>query len=610
MATNYDFIIVGAGTTGGALAALMSYGQVGFGVGGKGPKILIVEQGYNNNVKDIVKYARNLFKAESNPTVTDAYTTVAENNLDGRQLTLKAGRGWGGSSAMSDMVAIRPSQSFINGMNSLTGYLWDNTVTNDQMKCMETYSPITPPADTSRGVQGPTNILQLPAGVTTVNLQPAGISDAINDQVAASGLAFQIGSVLGATQLIPNLDDYNATTAPENSVVVREQAFVKYSNAPVNGVAPTLDQQYIRQSSGISYIRPVADENGISPCNVYNNLWYTQGVKVVKVEFENVCGKRKATGLKVVLGDKCCTYTANCAIILSAGVIETPSLLMRSGYGPKNVLDTIGICAKDAVYNNNVGRHLLTHIGPDIVLDRDITTTYGIAPSILAFVENNGFVHSFLPSPPYPDAYVQDRKFLVEVRQDQPSATATDRVRIIARDLLPSSEGVVEITTQDAFTDPIIRTNAYLKTQDRQAARQFMRNIYNAIQNANTAFGTLALLWPYSNPNFLTDEQLDYLISQLAEADLGCGTCRMGAENTSAVVDSNFKIFDFDNLYVCDMSVFPILPDSTMQIPALLLAYKFADILRKLFPALQGPCVTIPYCKPQPFYYAGYNLTQ
>lgn len=60
------------------------------------------------------------------------------------------------------------------------------------------------------------------------------------------------------------------------------------------------------------------------------------------------------------------------------------------------------------------------------------------------------------------------------------------------------------------------------------------------------------------------------------------GTCRMSRDPSGGIVDENLKAHDFRNLYICDGSVFPTLPDKNMTLTIMALAKRLADHLRQI----------------------------
>lgn len=569
MSTNkFDYIVVGAGAAGAVIASILSYG-------GRF-SVLLIEQGYNHNADPRVTDATNLFVADSEPDITDVYLTSRDPGLNFSRGEITRGRGWGGSTSHNYLYAARPTQTYLEGLETLFGPKFSLTNSNEIFKCLEHYFPQpNSPIDSSRGTTGPLVISQLPEGRTNFALGSTPVFSSINNQTGATGLAFQLGQAFQgvtagfiATELIPPNDDYNSISAPETNINVRQQNFVR-----ING------DSFIRTFTGTSYLHAgiVNQFDGAGNCR---RLMIASGTRVMEVIIQPVqqANKFYVTGIKALVGDECCTFAANCGVIISAGIIDSPALLMRSGIGPHDVLKKACVCP--IIPNENVGRHLIMHIGPNWHLTSTIPSTYASNPSITGFVNIPNVLVSIYP-PPYPPEYDPQRMYSLFVSGGAPSGvTGIFNVDIMSWNAVPKSEGNVSIVSKDIFTDPLINLNAYSHPDDRILAREFSRRLANAI-NATIVAGA-PLAWRGLDPSILPDSVLDAVISSDSTVAHGCGTCRMSSNPWSGVVDPDFKVFGTTNLYVCDMSIFPYHPDANPALAAMLIGYKLSNQL--LFP--------------------------
>jgi len=566
--TKFDFIIIGAGGSGAVIASILSYG-------GK-YSVLLIEQGYNHNADPSVINANNIPQADSKPNITDVYPTTRDPGFNFRQVQIKQGRGWGGSTCDGYLYAARPSQTYLQGLETLFGPKFSLQNSNDILRCLENYVP--QPGgiiDASRGTAGPLIISQLPQGRTVFNLGSTDIISGINNQTMLSGLAFQLGQPIHtggtgfiATELIPINDDYNSVFAPETNINIREQAFVK-----IEGTG------FIRSFNGTSYLHGgVVDQ--ISGEGINRRLMIASGTKVLEILFEHTktINTSKAVGIKALVGDECCKFVANCGVIVCAGAIESPALLMRSGIGPLSVLKNA--CIYPIIINENVGRHLFMNVGPRWSLTSN-NASYGSNPSINGFVNIPTNSISSVYPPPYPPSYVPQRMYQLFV-DAVPSIGITGMsgqydISVPSWNVVPKSEGDISIVSKDIFTKPIININAYSHPDDKILAREFSRRLAYSVDDAIS--NGAALAWVGPDPSTLSDIALDTLIASNSTAIGGCGTCRMSSNPWNGVVDSNFRVFGTTNLYICDMSIYPYIPDANGTLAAILLGYKLSNQL-------------------------------
>jgi choline dehydrogenase len=549
----FDYIIIGAGGSGAVLASILSYG-------GRF-SVLLIEQGYNHNADPRVINAANVFVADSEPDITDTFVSARDPGLNNKREEITQGRGWGGSTAHNYLYAARPSQTFLHALESIFGPKFLVANSNEILRCLENYIPQPESAiDSSRGIGGPVTISQLPQGRTTLELGSTDIISPINNQAPSNGLAYELGRISNgfiATELIAPNDDYNAITSPETNINIRQQAFVK-----IDGT------NFIRTFTGTAYLH-TGVVNQLTGEGNQRYLMIASGTRVMEVLFDLGIHANtfRATGVRALVGDQCCEFKANCGVIISAGVIDSPALLMRSGVGPQNVLTKA--CVPPVIINENVGRHLIFHIGPYWHLTA--SSTYASNPSITGYVNIPGVISPIYP-PPYPVGYNPERMYQFMVVPGVQSTPDISNVNILSWNLVPKSEGDVSIVSSDIFTQPLIHINAYSHPDDKILAREFSRRLANSVN------ATGELSWANGiDPSTLSDSALDAIIASDSFIGQGCGTCRMSSNPWNGVVNTDFKVFGTDNLYVCDMSVYPIMPDATTALASILLGYKLSN---------------------------------
>ena len=278
-------------------------------------------------------------------------------------------------------------------------------------------------------------------------------------------------------------------------------------------------------------------------------------------------------------------------VVLSAGAINTPLLLERSGVGDGARLKQSGI--DPIVHRPQVGGNLQDHLGvyvqhsctqavtlyglmrPDRALwsgIRALTTRSGPATSVP--LEAGGFLRTD-PDLPAPDVHVTFVPGL---------SLATTRLGQMQHGFLtnlyqlrPKSRGSVHLAADDHHSKPIIDP-AYLSHEDdRQCLRAAVRLARRIVgQPALNAYCGEELA---PGKNTATGEDLDRWIAENANTVFHpVGTCRMGSD-AEAVVDGELRVKGVERLRIADASVMPSLISGNTSAPTMMIAERAASFL-------------------------------
>jgi choline dehydrogenase len=300
---------------------------------------------------------------------------------------------------------------------------------------------------------------------------------------------------------------------------------------------------------------------------------------------------RQAKGVRLISADgRVRTVMATRDVILSAGAIESPLLLQRSGIGPASLLRQHGIEVQ--VHAPEVGCNLQDHrtVKVEFAVKRGSRNSQlrgvGLALSALSYTlagrgalstciwELGGLVKT-LPNLAEPDCQIGVTFFT----HDRKGVCPQPGIALYGYVLRPESRGTVSIGSADPTVPPRITANFLAEEYDRIHTVSLFRYIRRIAGQPELAPSIMSETIP--GPNVTSDDDLiETSFAQGACAMHICGTCRMGTDPTS-VVDSDLRVRGVGGLRVVDTSVMPRLVSGNTNGPAMALAWHAAErILR------------------------------
>ena len=375
----------------------------------------------------------------------------------------------------------------------------------------------------------------------------------------------------------------------------------------------TIDPRNGYRSSSESSFLQAALQNGTAP-TIYKNTF------AQKVKFNDTT----ATGVQVStagsFGTKPInfTLTARREVIVSAGVFQSPQLLMVSGIGPKTTLQQYGI----QVISNlaGVGQNMWDHVLFGANRRVNVRTASASLNSVLVAAKGaelfrtngSGPLSAFgagyygwekLPSPYRGNLSSAALSALSTFPSDWPELEwlpvsaylgyQTNRQKEDPRDgynyatinpglIAPLSRGNVTISSADMSEPPVLSPNWLSDPTDQEIAVQSFkrsREIWSVLTQNGITVGDSEYL---PGLNVTSDKDiLSYIQKSLMTIYHAAATCKMGSFNDPmAVVDSQARVYGTQNLRVVDASAFPFLPPGHPQSTVYALAEKIAaDIL-------------------------------
>ena len=320
------------------------------------------------------------------------------------------------------------------------------------------------------------------------------------------------------------------------------------------------------------------------------NLQVITGARATRILFE---GKR-AVGVEYRQAGTLHQVKARREVLLSAGALLSPQLLMLSGVGPAAQLQKHGIAVLGDL--PGVGAHLHDH--PDVVQVMNapqLTDLFGLSLPGMAqtvrgmlewrksrtgmlttnFAEAGGFIKSD-PSEPAPDLQLH---FVIGKLVDHGRKTVFGHGYSAHVCLLqPKSRGTVSLASSDPMALPLVDPQFLADPDDMQRmVRGFKRTREILAQPALAQFGAKELA---ASGNARSDAQIEQFIRQYADTIYHpVGSCRMGP-GPMDVVDAQLRVRGVSGLRVVDASVMPRIVSGNTNAPTVMIAEKAVDLLR------------------------------
>lgn len=529
-AAEADYVIVGAGSAGCALAYRLSEA---------GASVLVVEYG-GSDAGPLIQMPGALSFPMNMKRYDWGYRSEPEPHLGGRRLACPRGKVIGGSSSINGMVYVRGHAKDFDTWEAMGASGWSYADVLPYYKRMETWDPAGHGGDASwRGSDGPLHVTR-------------GKRD--NPLVQAFVQAgWQAGYQL--------TDDYNGQ---------QQEGFGPMEHTIHKGA---------RWSAAKAYLRPALQREN---CNLIRGL-------ARKIVFSG----RRAVGVELLAGGGLKTVRAKKEVILASSSINSPKLLMLSGIGPAAHLTAHGIqiVADRPGVGQNLQDHLEVYIQMAASQPVSLFKYWNLlgkarvglqwaltrsGPGASNQFESAGFIRS-AAGVEYPD--LQFHFLPIAVRYDGQAASEGHGFQAHIGPMRSPSRGAVTLRSAKPEDSPKITFN-YMSTEkdwiDFRRGIRLTREIF-----AQEAFRPFVKYEIQPGLELQTDAQIDGFIRAHAESAYHpCGTCKMGAvDDPLAVVDPQTNVIGVKGLRVVDSSIFPQITNGNLNGPSIMVGEKASDLI-------------------------------
>ena len=532
---SFDYIIIGAGSSGCVVANRLSANP--------DVSVCLIEAG-GSNKQPWISIPAGVFVSYANKTHDYMYQGAPQKHLNNRELTVNRGKGLGGSSSINSMVYIRGNRKDYDNWAALgcKGWSFDEVL------------PV---------------FRQLENNQAGQSADFHGFDGEVS--VVAPQDANEVGKMFvaaGEHAGIPANEDFNGET---------QFGLGTYNVKQKNGQ---------RVSSYTAFVKPVLSRSNLTVMTNTEVLSLNiEGDDVTSINIEK-------DGLADVLG---CSKE----VILSAGVIASPRILLASGIGCSNELAALNIeCKKDL---KGVGENLQDHVDSMVTVRSDNAPSIGVSlrtllPHIIPaplkywfqrkgwwttnYVEVGGFAKTKYAEANNDEPDVQFHFTPIYRSHRGKSFEFGHGYSLFTCVLRPKSKGTVKLANDGTHRNVIVDYNFFSDEngEDKKVLIEGVRKAREIL--ASPVFDDIRGTEMAPGKDVQSDKEiLDYLLDTVTTVYHPVGTCKMGIDEMAVVDPETLKVRGMNNLRVIDASIMPNIISGNTSAPSMMIGEKGASII-------------------------------
>ncbi|MGB2739395.1 MAG: choline dehydrogenase [Cognaticolwellia sp.] len=466
------------------------------------------------------------------------FNSHQEKTLNDREIFTPRGKALGGSSSINAMLYVRGQKEDYDHWSSLGNKGWSFDDVLPYFKALEHQER---GADDFHGING------------ELNVADSVSKPAVNEEFIQSAIAAGY----------PANNDFNGAS---------QEGVGYYQVTQKNG---------LRHSAAKAFLTPNLHRKNLTV------ITETQVEKVIITD-------GVATGVIYKNLGELQQLTANKEVIISAGAINSPQILMLSGIGPKAEIEKHNIALVHAL--EGVGKNLQDHVDILTVAQHNksqvlayrpralwwgakeafkfITKRTGLLTTVIA--ESGGFIKSE-PTLAQPDLQLHFVPAAMDDHGRNHKLLCTYGIALHVCLLRPKSRGTVTLNSNKVAQHPRIQLNMLDHQDDIDTMTKAVKIAKNILSAPPLSQTHIKYIFP--DENCTTDQEIhQFLKNKCNTIYHPVGTCKMGQDELS-VVNDQLKVHGIKQLRVIDASIMPTLISGNTNAPTMMIAAKAADMI-------------------------------